>query len=198
MLGMNNVVDFRYPLSQVVITYLLMPIVSLISLGLGVFLFAATSIFFGVILILFGVWLVFLSVFGSLMCSSVTVSNEGIAAHNFGRTLKFILWQDVMKVKKVRRWNAGSRSFENVFYIFDGTFPPLRERMVNLRGPIAFTDKIRELRELLDEINKAARRYHFPLVVLDQEAARKLATQTGVGAWRRTVLKVEEAPLTEL
>ncbi|MGH7105060.1 MAG: hypothetical protein ACREFT_00925 [Acetobacteraceae bacterium] len=195
---MNNVVDFRYPLSQVVITYLLMPIVSLISLGLGVFLFAATSIFFGVILILFGVWLVFLSVFGSLMCSSVTVSNEGIAAHNFGRTLKFILWQDVMKVKKVRRWNAGSRSFENVFYIFDGTFPPLRERMVNLRGPIAFTDKIRELRELLDEINKAARRYHFPLVVLDQEAARKLATQTGVGAWRRTVLKVEEAPLTEL
>lgn len=194
----HNATDFRYPLSQVAITYFLMPVVSLISLGLGAFLFEEASIFFGVLLILFGAWFIFLSVFGSLMCSSITVSGEGIAAHNFGRTLKFIRWQDVTQVKKVRRWNAGSRSFEDVFHVFDGTFSPLRERLVNLRGPVVFTGKIRGLRGLRDRINEASHRYHFSLVALDQEAARKLATQAGAGAWKRAVPKVEEVPLTEL
>lgn len=193
----SNATNFRYPLSQVVITYLLLPVVSLISLGLGVFLLETASTFFGVLLILFGAWFLFLSAFGSLMCSSITASDEGIAARNFGRTLKFIRWRDVTKVKKVRRWNAGSRSFEDVFYVFDGTFPPLRERIVNLRGPVAFTDKICGSRGLLDKINEAVRRYRFPLVALDQEAARKLAAESGAGAWRRTVPKVEEVPLTE-
>lgn len=193
----SSATKYRYPFSQLVITYLLMPGVSLISLGLGAFLLKVNSIFFGALLVLFAAWFIFLIAFGSLMCCSITVSDDGIAAHNFGRTLKFIRWGDVMKIKKIRRWNAGSRSFEDVFHVLDGTFPPLRERMVNLRGPVAFTDKIRGLPELLDKINEAARRYHFPLVALDQEAARKLAAQTGAGSWRRTVPKVEEVPLTE-
>jgi hypothetical protein len=104
----------------------------------------------------------------------------------------------VKTVKKVRRWNAGSRSFEDVFHVFDGAFSPFRERMVNLRGPIVFSDKIRELRSLLDKINDAARRYHFSVVSLDQEAARKVAARAGAGSWKRTVPKVEEVPLTEL
>jgi hypothetical protein len=103
------------------------------------------------------------------MSSSIVLSEEGIAARNFGRTLKFIRWENVTKIKKVRRWNAGSRSYEDVFYVFDGDFPALRERMVNLRGPIAFSDKIRRVRDLLDEINEYARRYHFPVLTLDQE-----------------------------
>ena len=63
----------------------------------------AASIFFDVLLILFGAWFIFLSAFGSLMCSSIIVSDEGIAAANFWRTLRFIHWRDVTKVKKVRR-----------------------------------------------------------------------------------------------
>lgn len=178
-------------------TYLLMPIVSLISLSLGVFLLHVASTFFGVLLVLFGIWFIFLSAFGSLMCSSITISEEGIASHNFGRTLKFVRWQDVIKIKKVRRWNAGSRSFEDVFHVFDKIFSPLQERMVNLRGPVAFTDKLRGSRELLDKINEAACRHHFPLVLLDQEAARKSAIKTGSGAWKRVVPKVEEVILTK-
>jgi hypothetical protein len=110
-----------------------MPIVSLINLGLGALLLEVGSVFFGALLILFAAGFVFLIAFGSLMCCSITVSDEGIASHNFGRTLKSIRWQDVTKIKKVRRWNAGSRSFEDVFYVFDGTFPALRERTVNAR-----------------------------------------------------------------
>jgi hypothetical protein len=111
--------------------------------------------------------------------------------------LKFIRWRDVTKITKVRRWNAGALRFEEAFFVFDGTYTPLRERMMNLRGPIAFKDTIRGLRALLDQINEAARRYHFPLVVLDQEAAGKLAAQTGAGAWRRIVPKVEEVKVAE-
>jgi len=165
----------------------------------GVLLLAATGIFFGALLFLFGsLLLAFLSIFGSLMCCSIIISENGIAAHNFGRVLKFIRWQDITTIKKIRRWNAGSRSFEDTFHIFDGEFPAFRERTVNLRGPIVFTDKIRSLRSLLDKINEAAHRYRLPLVVLDQEAARSLAARSHAGAWQRTVPKVEEVPLTEL
>ena len=166
----NGAAEFYdYPFSQKVITYLLMPVVSLISILLGAFLLKAESTVVGALLILFGACLFFLSAFGSLMCSSIVVSDKGIAARNFGRMLKFIRWEDVAKIKKVRRWNAGSRSYEDVFYVFDGNYPALRERVVNLRGPIAFSDKIRGVRNLLDKINEHARRYHFPLVTLDQE-----------------------------
>src|SRR5664279_65067 len=104
-----------YPFSQRAITYLLMPLVSLVSILLGVFLLTAGSPIVGALFILFGGCFVFLSAFGSLMCSSITISDEGIAAHNFGLTLRFIRWENVTKIKKVRRWNAGSRSYESVF-----------------------------------------------------------------------------------
>nr|RAV91156.1 hypothetical protein DBT45_09350 [Aerococcus tenax] len=193
-----NIISARYPFFQMAVTYLLMPIVSLIGLGLGVLLLESESAFVGVLLILFGVWLLFLSVFGSLMCASIIVSDDGIASCNFGRSLKFVRWKNVSKIKKVRRWNAGFRSFEDVFYIFDGAFSPFQERMVNLIGPIAFTDKIRGLRNILDCINEAAKKYSIPLILLDQEAARKSAAQSGAGAWIRLVPKVEEIEITSL
>ena len=177
-------------------TVLMMPAVSLVSIGVGIFLLKANSTFVGILFIFFGAWLVLLSAFGALMCSSIIVTGESIAARNVGRTLKVIRWENVTRAKKVRNWNPGSQSFQDTFYVFDGTFPPLRERMVNLRGPIAFTDKMRGLRRLLDTVNEAARRYEFPLVALDQEAARKLAAQRQAGAWERTVPKVEEVRLT--
>jgi len=158
-----------YPFSQMVITYLLMPTVSLISIVLGVFLLKASSAIVGDLLIFFGACLLFLSAFGSLMCSSIAISDEGIAAHIFGRRLKFIHWEDVTKIKKVRRWNAGSRSFDEVFHVFDGDFPALRERMVNLRGPIVFSDKILRVRALLNGINRYSRLHHLPLLIVNQE-----------------------------
>jgi len=171
MQNANCATEFHsYPFSQTVITYLLMPVVSLISIGLGVFLLTAGSAIVGAFLALFGPCLLFLSAFGSLMCSSIAISDEVIAAHNFGRTLRSIRWEDVTKITKVRRWNAGSRSYEDVFHIYDGDFSALRERMVNWRGPIVFSDKIRRVRDLLDRINGSAQRHHFPLVTLDQQA----------------------------
>ncbi len=160
---------YKYPFSQKVITYLLMPLVSLISVSLGLFLSKAGDAILGSLFISVGAGLFFLSTFGSLMSSSIVASIEGIGARNFGRTLKFIRWRDISKIKKVRRWNAGSRSFEDMFYIFDGDFTALRERMVNLRGPIAFSDKICGIRDLLNGINDRAREHHLLLVILDQE-----------------------------
>jgi hypothetical protein len=191
----TNATNYIYPVSQTAIIYLLMPMVSLISLGLGWVLLGANNIIVGFFLILFGALLVFLSAFGSLMYSSIVINDEGIATRNYGRTLKFIPWTKVVKIKKVRRWNAGSRSFEDVFHIFNGSSSG---RMVNLRGPIVFTDKIRGLRTLLDKLNASARKYHFALVALDQEAARKIAGQSRVRAWKRIVPDVEETPLAEL
>jgi hypothetical protein len=169
---------YDYPFSQLVITYLLMPLVSLTSIVFGVFLLTVDDgAVVGAFLILFGPSLLFLSAFGSLMCSSIAISDEGIAARNFGRTLKFIRWKDVTKIKKVRRWNAGSRSYQDDFYVFDGDFPALRERMVNLRGPIAFRDQILRVRDLLDKINASAQQHHFLLVSLDQETGSEVAVQ---------------------
>src|ERR1051326_7790142 len=143
---------YNYPPSQIVITYLGIPALSVFCLGTGIFAIDANSTLFGFLSILVAALFISLSVFGSLMCSSITIDDEGIGSRNFGRRLKFIRWQDVTKVRKIRRWNAGSRSYENVFHVFDRDFSGLRERMVNLRGPIVFTDKIDRLRELLDTI----------------------------------------------
>jgi hypothetical protein len=160
---------YKYPFSQKVITYLLMPLVSLISVSLGSFLLKADDAILGSFFTLVGVGLFFLSAFGSLMCSPIIVSDEGIEARNFGRMLKFVRWEEVTKIKKVRRWNAGSRSFDDTFYVFNGNFPALRERMVNLRGPIAFGDKISGIRDLLNGINEYGQRHHLLFVTLDQE-----------------------------
>ncbi|MEI9997346.1 MAG: hypothetical protein WDM91_22315 [Rhizomicrobium sp.] len=176
----------------------MMPMMSLASLSMGIFLIDSASTFVGFLLILFGAAFLFLSAFGTLMCSSIVSGDDGIAAHNFGRNLRFIRWQDVTVVKKSRRWNPGARAFQDVFYVFDSVYSSLQERMVNLRGPIVFSDRISGLRDLLDDINQAAHQYHFPLVALDQEAARTQAIATDAGIYRRTVPKVNEAPLAEL
>ena len=183
---------YRYPISQKAVTYVLMPVTSLASVSLGVFLLRADNVIIGAFLATFGALFLFLSAFGSLMCSSIAVNDEGIAAHNYGRTLKSVHWQDVTKVKSVKRWNAGSRSYEDVFYVFDGEFPALEERMINLRGPIVFTDRIDDLRKLLDSINERSQRYQFLLVSLDQE-------QLGNSLWNREQRRApkKEVRLTE-
>jgi ABC-type multidrug transport system fused ATPase/permease subunit len=198
MRDLNGAAEFHdYPFSQTAITYLLMPVVSLVGILLGIFLLTAGSAIVGALLILFGGCLVFLSAFGSLMCSSIAINDEGIAARNFGRTLRYIRWEDVTKIKKVRRWNAGSRSYENVFHVFDDDFPALRERLVNLRGPIVFSDKICKMSGLLNKINESARRYQFPLVTLDQEATREIVTQKKARPLGQTVPKADETKVTE-
>lgn len=193
----NKTERYKYAWSQKLTTYVLLPAMSLVSVSLGFFLIGE-SIVAGIVLFAIGAWFGLLGAFGSLACSSIAVSDEGIAAYNFGRTLRFIPWRYVIKVKKVRRWNAGSRSYQDDFYIFDSDFSAPRERMVNLRGPISFSDKIRGLRQLLDRINDRARQHRFSLIVLDQEAARNRALQPGAGPWERTVPKVDEMHLMEL
>jgi hypothetical protein len=177
-------------------TYLGMPALVLFCLWVGIFLLNENSTFVGIMLIAFAVWFANLGAFGSMMCSPIVISGEGIAAHNFGRSLKFVRWQDVTKIKKVRRWNPASQSYDAAFYVFDGDFGTFHERMVNSLGPIGFTDKICGQRELLDKINGYAQRYQFPLIVVDQEAARRCAAERGAGAWERTVPKVNEDRVT--
>ena len=83
-------------------------------------------------------------------------------------------------------------SYEDVFHVFDGDFPALRERMVNLLGPIVFSDKIHRVRDLLDKINEFARRHHFLLVTLDQEATSEVATQKQARSWGQTAPQADE------
>lgn len=187
---------FRYPLMRLVVTYLCFPRLSTASVALGIFVLKGDT-FVGVFLLLFGSLMISLGAYGSLLCSSISIDGKGIAACNFGRTLRHIEWQNVTKITKVRRWNAGLRGYENEYYIFDGVFSPLMERLFNLRGPIAFSDKIKELRDLLDQINAAASQYQFSLTAVDQEAARTLAAEAGAGAWRRTVPTVDEVQVAE-
>jgi hypothetical protein len=188
----DDAMDYRYPRSRILLTYLMIPALALGSTGLGVFLFVVGSIFVGALLFVFGIWFAFIGAFGVLKCSAIRLDSKGIEAHNFGRILKTANWQHVKKAKKVRRWNAGSRSFEDAYYVFDGPFSALRERMVNLRGPIAFDEKIRGLRALLDKINAAAVQYDFPLIVSDQEASIKLARLAGISVWSRFALEAKE------
>ncbi len=188
----------NYPESRTAMTYLGMPALSLFGLWVGVFGIREGDVPFAIIWILVAIWFGLLSVFAAFMCSSITMSDEAIAASNFGRTLKRIRWADVTRVKKVRRWNLASRSFEDSFYVYDDTFSALRERMVNSLGPIVFTDKIDDLRSILDRVNLNAGKYQFPLAVLDEQAARAAASKQGAATFGVILRGAEEVRVTAL
>lgn len=119
---------------------------------------------------------------GFAMTSSILVSSEEIAALKFGVQLKRIKWKDVTKLKKWRYKNPASGAFEEVFYVYDGNTSWLSRRLINFYGPIAFNEKVTDVRALLDEINAHAREHHFPMFVLDQEV---------VGARSKTEVQVD-------
>ena len=202
MQNADGTVEFHgYPFSQLIMTYLGMPALCLVSILLGAFLLITGSLtvgsaIVGTLFVLFSPVVFFLSAFGALMCSVIAVSDEGIAAHNFGRTLRFIRWEDVTKIKKVRRWNIASGSYLDTFYVFDRNFPPLRERMVNFRGPIAFSGEIRGLRDLLNRINDYSRRNNFLLVTLAQGLDGRSGTQMKLASRKRASPETDEIEVT--
>jgi hypothetical protein len=189
---------YAYPLCYKVAVCLLMPMFNGAVLSLGIFLFLNLHHIFGIFFIAFGTLLFVLTAYGLFMSSSILISDDGIKAANFGRPLKIIRWQDVTKVIKLRGWNNGSYSYEDTYYIFDGNFGAWRERMVNWRGPIVFSERIRKLREVLDKINNYSHRFGFPLFVVDEEAATKLSAQEGAGYWRRVAQEVDEVRVPNL
>lgn len=161
-----------YPTAQVVTNYLVIPMMWLFWSACGAYAFEYGRFVLGTLCVFSALWLIVLNLVGSLLMSSIAVNDEGIAANNFGRTLKFVSWGSVTKVKKVRRWNMGSRTYEEVFHVFDGEYSPLRERFINVLGPVVFSHRIGRVKDLLDSINVHAQRYGFPLVVIDQGADR--------------------------
>lgn len=149
-----------------------MPIACLACVTLGVFLVRSGNFTPGVLLVTFGVLFAFLSTYGSLMDVAILANTDGISAYKIGRRIKFIRWQDISKVKKIHRWNAGSRSYQDVYYVFDKPYPPISERLVNFVGPITFTDEISNLPELINKVNESAREFGFSLSIIDQEASQ--------------------------
>jgi hypothetical protein len=188
---------YRYSLYPKIAGYVLAPLFAAFFTGLAIFLFEQGAVGVAVLCLLFAIGIVLLIALTSLTYAPIDISDEGIAAYKLGWKMKSTRWQDVKKIQKMRFWNMGARAYQDRFYVYDGDFGTRRKLMVNLRGPIVFTDEIRELRELLDRINGYARRYSFPLVALDQEAASKLAAQKGAGYLGRAAPKTDEVKVTE-
>jgi hypothetical protein len=185
----------KYPVRQLIANYVITPIIALLCFSFGIFVLDQSYVA-GALCVGFGFFVALMNLMLLLIFSRIVVSDGGISAHNFGRMLKFIRWENVKKIDKVRQWNAGSRSYSEVFHVFDGDFSAFERRMVNFRGPIVFTDRIEGLRMLLDKVNEYARQHQFPLVVLDQEVARMHALRQGAGLWKRTVPALEERIVT--
>ncbi len=189
---------YRYRLYPKIAGYVLAPLFTAFFTGLAIFLFEQGAIGVAVLCLLFAIGIALLIVLTSLTYALIGISDDGITAYKLGWKMKSIRWQDVKKIQKMRFWNMGARAYQGRFYVYDGDFGTRRKLMVNLRGPIVFTDEIRELRELLNRINGYARRHGFPLVVLDQEAASKLAVQKGAGYLGRVAPTADEVRVTEL
>jgi hypothetical protein len=86
----TNRTEYRFPLLKLVMTYLLAPLLSIVSLGSGAFLLKSDGLLIGSLMILFGVFFMLVGAYGSLLCSSIVVADEGITARNFGKPLKVI------------------------------------------------------------------------------------------------------------
>ena len=161
---------YSYSLSRRLGTFVLLPTVAVVSVGLGALMISLDFILFGVGFVLFGGWLALLALFGLMMSSAITVGLDGIGTRNFGRALKFIRWRDITQVRRIRRWNASSRAYECVFYAFDRENPHASGRIVNLSHyPIAFSERIRGAQKIVETINEQSRRHQFPLVAIEPE-----------------------------
>lgn len=141
---------YRYRLYPKIAGYVLAPLFTAFFTGLAIFLFEQGAIGVAVLCLLFAIGIALLIVLTSLTYALIGISDDGITAYKLGWKMKSIRWQDVKKIQKMRFWNMGARAYQGRFYVYDGDFGTRRKLMVNLRGPIVFTDEIRELRELLN------------------------------------------------
>jgi hypothetical protein len=187
---------YGYKLYPKIAGYVLAPLFTTFFTGLAIFLFEQGVIGVAILCLLFAIGMALLIVLTSLTYAPIGISDQGITAFKLGWKMRFIRWQHVTKIQKMRVWNMGARAYQDRFYVYDGG--TRRKLMVNLRGPVVFTGEIRELRELLNSINGYAQRYGFPLVVLDQEVASKAAAQKGADYLRRVASKVDEVRVIEL
>jgi hypothetical protein len=189
---------YRYKLYPRMVGYVLASLLIAFFTRLAAFLFGQHSIGVAVLCLLFAVGIALLIVIAALTYAPISISDYGIVTYKLGWRMKSIRWQDVTKIQKMRFWNMGARAYQDRFYVYNGDFGTRRRLLVNLRGPIVFTDEIRELRDLLNRINSYARRHGFPLVVSDQEAASNAAAQKGAGYLERVAPTPEEVRVSEL
>lgn len=189
---------FRYPRSRTIMVCYLIPAVTLGDFGFGICLLLSGKSVLGALFILAFPWLALLSGFGFLMCCPIRINQAGIAACCFGRTLKIIRWRNVAKVGKVRRWSVVARAYQDDFYVSERDRSLAHQPVVNLLGPIAFTEEVEGLRDLLDHVTAYAQRHHIPMTVQDQEAARKRAAQEGAGFLARALAAADEVRVTKL
>jgi hypothetical protein len=117
--------------------------------------------------------------------ATLAVDETGLSAKALGMPKKTIHWSDVKRIRKIRVSNGYGHVDE--FHIQDAQKHSVICRfLVNVRGSIVFTQDIRGLRDLLDEINFYVREYKIPLVVLDLEAVgARLPALSGRAYWRQ-------------
>src|SRR6266513_1790364 len=98
--------------------------------------------FSGTIYLLMGGWFLALSLYDLFACSALLVSDAGIAACKFHLRMKFISWSTVTRIEKGRTWNMYTSSYQDTFEVCDGEFGWLRRLLLNLTGPVAFSQDI--------------------------------------------------------
>jgi hypothetical protein len=133
---------------------------------------------FGLVFITMGVVGLY-AVYRSLFkYATIIIDNEGISARSFGKIRKFIRWSDVTKIRKTRfRWPGPTPTYSVTFEVFDAAaeaLPRLKARP-NLNGAITFTDKILNIRNLLDNINKYSLDHNIDIYINDPENGVSIA-----------------------
>jgi hypothetical protein len=137
---------------------------------------------------------------GALLSRQTLIVDEaGVSARVMGVRAKTLGWGQVGKISKRRSIGYGG-VYTETFQIQDATEHSLICRyFVNFCGNIAFTEDIRCLRDLLDQLNFYARQYKIPLVVIDGEAAAgRSASRLPAERRRIAVGRIPETTVDEL
>lgn len=188
---------YEYTLYPKIAGRVLAPLLAAMFAGLALLLFEKGITGLAITFLLFALGWILLVAIGALVDAPIHISDEGIAASKMGWTTKGICWQDVISVKKRHLYNPASLRYDDTFYVNDRDYRGPLYWFPNLYGPIIFSDQLCDVRDLLDRINGYARRFGFPLVVVDEEAAKRAAALHSAGFWQRMVPKVDESRVGE-
>jgi hypothetical protein len=125
--------------------------------------------------------------------TSIVIDEGGVSASAFGMRLKSTQWGEVKRIRKTRSPGYSGHCTVSFQIEDENTHPAVCRFFVNVCGNVAFTQEIRGLRDLLDQINFYAREYKISLVVWDiQAAGAKLAPLKGSAYWRQATARIPE------
>jgi hypothetical protein len=134
--------------------------------------------------------------------SAIELDNDGLSTYAFGYRWKYVTWRDVTSIRKVREWDAPTTRYLTKFYV-NTSSSSINMHMRHIfgntpfrRGPIAFDERIIDLRMMLDAINSYAQRFQIEIVSVDREADFQRVRETGQSLWKE--LKERESKVATL